>query len=704
MRAILLATMLLLIVPALAFAQGAATLVADRLEVTGDAQLVASGNVEVFFDGTRLTAAAVIYDRASDRLRIEGPILIRAADGTILTADSAQLDPRLQNGLLRGARLVLDQQLQLAANRIDRVEGRYSQLSEVAASSCNVCAGRPPLWEIRARRVVHDSVEQQLYFDNASLRIAGVPVLWVPQMRLPDPTLTRATGLLIPQLRTTNQLGLGIKLPYFIRLGDHRDLTLTPYISAETRTIEARYRQAFLAGDLELRGALSRDTIRPETERSYVFAEGAFELGHDYRLTFGIQTASDPTYLLDYGFSDKDRLSSQITLTRVREDDILVAELAGYNSLRSGETDASLPPLVAEFSYALRLRPTMIGGTIDLRVGGDAFWRTVDTPGDAGRDMARLGLGADWRRDWVIGPGVLAALQAGLDIDSFAIGDDPRYDARALRVTPALRAELRWPLLRRGGATGASHLIEPQLALGWAGPLGADLPNEDGRLIAFDEGNLLSLSHFPGQDAVARGWRGAAGLTWTRIGPAGAVGTLTLGRVFAMQASPDFPAASGLDGTTSDWLIAGQIDLPGGFGLRARSLFDDGYDFGKTDARLNWANDRLALGAAYVWLPADPAEDRAAPISEWTLEAAYRINQNWQISADGRYDIVADRPARAGIGIGWRNECVTVDLSVGRRYTSSTAVEPSTSLDLAVNLTGFSAGRAARVQPGSCPG
>ena len=63
---------------------------------------------------------------------------------------------------------------------------------------------------------------------------------------------------------------------------------------------------------------------------------------------------------------------------------------------------------------------------------------------------------------------------------------------------------------------------------------------------------------------------------------------------------------------------------------------------------------------------------------------------------------VASRSARAGIGVEWRNECVTVDLSVRRRYTSTADVEPSTDFDLAVTLNGFSAGRSAPVPPGRC--
>ena len=124
----------------------------------------------------------------------------------------------------------------------------------------------------------------------------------------------------------------------------------------------------------------------------------------------------------------------------------------------------------------------------------------------------------------------------------------------------------------------------------------------------------------------------------------------------------------------------------------------------KTEARLTWANDRLALNAAYVWLPADADEDRDAPVSEWTLASTYQINDHWTISADGRYDIAADTPTRAGFGVGWRNECVTVDLSVSRRYTNNTTVDPATDFGLSVNLNGFSAGRAATQTAATCRG
>ena len=46
----------------------------------------------------------------------------------------------------------------------------------------------------------------------------------------------------------------------------------------------------------------------------------------------------------------------------------------------------------------------------------------------------------------------------------------------------------------------------------------------------------------------------------------------------------------------------------------------------------------------------------------------------------------------AGLGLAYQNECITVDVSLSRRFTSSTSVEPTTDFSLSVGLLGFGNG------------
>jgi len=673
-------------------AQEAATLVADQVALDRTGRLMASGNVAAFFDGAELRATAITYDQTADTLQITGPIVIRTADGTILTADRADLDPRLENGILLGARIVLDQQLQLAANQIDRQDGRFSQLYKTSATACRVCGDGPPLWEIRAERVIHDDLERQLYFRNASFRIRGVPVLWLPRMRLPDPTLDRATGLLVPEQRNTDRLGFGIKLPYFITLGDSRDLTVTPYLSSETRTLELRYRQALPNGFLSARGAVSDDTLVDGT-RAYLFAEGEFDLGRGYQLDFDIETTSDAGYLRAYDYSDKDRLDSALALLRVTQASLMRARLTYYETLRDDEDNASLPPVIADWRFQGRAAGPL-GGTFDYQTSIDAALRTAETDGDAGRDVLRAGALGTWRRDWMLPHGLLATAELGVRADVFATTNDPAFDTTGIRFVPAGSATLRWPLAR-SGRNGAVHILEPVVQLGFADSFGTIPPNEDSLRTELDRANLFSLSRFAGEDAVQTGPQLAAGLTWTRATPAGLDTTLAVGRVLRQDADADFTPSSGLDGDASDWLVAGQIGGLDGFLFDARSLWDTANGINVADSRISWRNDRITLGANYIWQSSDSSEGRDDTISEWSVDSGFQVNDRWAFDLDARYDIAADRPISAGVGLRWRNECVTIDVSASRRFASSDTVEPTTSYGISGSIGGFSTGRAA---------
>lgn len=686
-----------------------ALLVADAVTVEGGDRLVASGNVEVLYDGIRLFATRIIYDQSTDTLQIEGPIRITDQTGNILTADSATLYQGLRNGILSGARMVLDQQLQLAAVEARRVDGRYTQLSRVAVTACQVCGkNQVPLWQIRASRVVHDQQERQLYFDDAQLRVLDMPVFYLPRLRLPDPTLKRAKGFLIPSLRSSSLLGLGIKLPYFIPIGDHQDVTLTPYLSTKTRTLEFRYRRAFHNGDLTFSGAVSSDSLIPDKARGYLYAVGDFRLRNDYKLTFDLKTTSDTSYLNDYGITGRDRLDSIVALSRVKRDSLFEASFIHYQSLRASEDNDTQPTLVGDIANERRFFPRL-GGELRLSAEAHSHYRyssiafdsaDADTEVD-GRDVARINAEISWRNRWTLPGGLRAGASAHLWLDSYQTRQDVTSVSDVSTATPGLSVDLRWPLMRRG-ANGGRTLIEPVIQIGWTGGDRGGNPNDESTRVEFDEANLLSLSRFPAADRREHGLVGAAGLRWSHEAATGWKAAVTIGRVWQDTPDADFTRSSGLDSTASDWLVSGRFSNPMGLTLSARGLLDETARFSKAEARAGWVSDRIDLGASYLLLVTDPAEDRTKAQSEWTFDGSYRMAQNWTASTQWRYDLADRRLDRVGFGLQYRNECVQVDFGASRRYASSTNIEPSTDFDLTVALKGFSTGGSAKEYRRTC--
>ncbi|MGR3378542.1 LPS-assembly protein LptD [Salipiger abyssi] len=674
-----------------------ALLIADSVFVEDGTRLVASGNVEALHDGMRMTATRILFDQENGTLTIEGPIRITDEAGNLLLADAAEMEEGLRNGLLKGARMVMDDQLQLAAVEAQRVEGRYTQLSRVAVTSCQVCGrNQVPLWQIRANRVIHDQDERQLYFEGAQFRLLDVPIFWLPHMRLPDPSLKRARGFLTPTIRSTTLLGTGLRVPYFIPLGDHQDITLTPYVSSETRTLEARYRRAFANGMIEVNGAVTKDTLRPDDTRGYLFIEGDFDLRDDFKLEFDIQSVSDDAYFNEYDYGPSERLESALTVSRARRDEYIQGDLLYYETLRAAEENDTQPSTMINAMYERRFFPTRMGGELRLGAMVHSHYRRSDLDIDSndddsvvdGRDMARLSAEASWQRRWTLAGGIRAGISGYLWADRYAVRDDAASDSEASQFTPGAALELRWPLIRRG-AYGERTLLEPVLQYGWVGGERPDIPNDESTRVEFDEANLLSLSRFPADDRHERGRLLAAGLRWLHEAPAGWTAALTLGRVWRDRVDDDFSRSSGLEGEASDWLIAGGFTNPLGLRISARGLLDESAEFSKAEARASWANARMDLGATYVMQVQDADEDRDEGQAEWGFDGSYRINRHWTGSAEWRYDLADQRLDRTGLGLQYRNECVQVDFSVMRKFASSTNLEPSTDFGLTVALTGF---------------
>ena len=694
----------LCITPALVLAQSntvqPAILVADNVSIDQNRVLQAQGNVEAFQGDIRLKASSVSYDQKSGALQIIGPITIQDGANITILADQAELSANLQNGLLIGARMVLNQRLQLASVEMNRVDGRYTQLYKTAVTSCNVCTdGRPPLWQIRAKRVVHDQAKQQLYFDDAQFRIGNIPVFYLPRLRLPDPTLKRATGFLIPSFQTTSQLGTGIRVPYFIKVGNHRDITLTPYLSSKTRTLEFRYRQAFETGNILFNGAATNDYLRPNKTRGYIFGEGQFELPRQYVLDFDIETTTDNAYLKEYRYSKKDRLDSEIAVSRTRRDKYVRVGFINFRTLRDSEDNTTLPTNVFDVDFERRVIPKFIGGEISVDANAHAHFRSSKAD-IIGRDLLRFNLEIDWEKQWALKSGLFAETKLGFAADAFSIGQDSSFPASETALIPYGSITLRYPLIRK--TQKATQILEPLLQFGWVGGDHPNIPIEESARVEFDEGNLLELSRYPRPDRRERGRTIAIGANWGRHDPNGWSTTLTIGQILRSQTDSSFSETSGLSSTISDFIVAGQFRTQSGLQLIGRGLFNDRLDVAKAEMRGSWLTNKTSISASYLWMSDDLAEARPIKVSELTFDGAYQINDHWSASSNWRYNLIEDRASNAGLGLTYQNECVSIDLSVNRSNTSSTSVEPSTNLGFKVSLQGFSASNGTQRFKRSC--
>jgi hypothetical protein len=94
----------------------------------------------------------------------------------------------------------------------DRTQGNYNVLQNGVYTACEPCKDdprKPPLWQVKAARIIHMRARRCFISKNASVEFFGVPLAYVPFMSTPDPTVKRKSGFLFPGLSQTSQYGFG---------------------------------------------------------------------------------------------------------------------------------------------------------------------------------------------------------------------------------------------------------------------------------------------------------------------------------------------------------------------------------------------------------------------------------------------------------------------------------------------------------------
>ncbi|MEM1345926.1 MAG: LPS assembly protein LptD [Pseudomonadota bacterium] len=667
------------------------TLLADRVEYDSDAgQVIAIGNVEVFFGQRTLTAARIVYDDNTRRIAAEGDIVLRDEDGTTIFADEADLDADLRDGLIKGAKALLDQQAKLAAVEGQRVDDRYNILNKVTYSPCDVCSDEPtPLWRIRARRVIHDQEDNVVHYESARLEVFGVPVLWTPYFSHPDPTVDRATGFLSPSLSTSTNYGYGLKTPFYWAIDDRTDVTLTPFITNETNPVGLfEFRRAFANGDLRVAGSLTQadftgeDAIQGNLDTQGRFRNQGIDWGWD------IQAVTDDDYLRFYDLSSESRLTSEIYARSYTREGFFDLAAVRFQSLRVGETPGLIPLALPDFEARRDLADDLGGGRLALFGSARALRRNND-----GLDSERIGLGLDWSRQEILPIGLALTGFAEVRADVFRTSDrtTPGPDDTTFRFAPLAGVEARFPLVAEGVVAGTpvSHVIEP-IAQAIVAPFAtndAAIANEDSLITEFDELNLFDTNRFSGSDRVEEGPRLDLGLRYALLssGPVGI--DASVGRSLRFEDSPDFTAGSGLREAQSDWVAGWSLRYDPYLSVRQRLRFGgDDNSLTRNAVSISTGIARARLTADYVFLAADSGTGVDEDREEIAANVFFGLTPEWSVTGNIRHDIERDALVEFGGSVRFANECCTLRAFVRRNFTATTNAPASTSFGVEVEL------------------
>jgi LPS-assembly protein len=363
-----------------------------------NSRVTAVGSVQIYYNGSRLEADKVIYDQKTRRLHAEGNVWLRQADGKIVTGEILDLDEDMRDGFVDSLRLEGEDKTRFAAPRMERGgNDKISVFESGVYTACEPCAddpSKPPKWEIKASRIIHDDVEKMVYFENARLEYFDVPVFWWPFMSNPDPSVRRKSGWLPPTFMSSGLYGFGVTTPYFWAIAPSYDLTLTPTVTTiQGLLMQAEWRQRLDNGsyNIKLAGINQLDPglfdekngagyPGDRVNRGSIDSSGKFALTSQWTWGWDLMAVTDKTFFQDYGLNNylqvndsfhnfiSDAGTSQIYLAGRGDRSYFDARVIYTYGLSLADVQSQLPVIYPVIDYAYTFGQPVLGGELSYKV------------------------------------------------------------------------------------------------------------------------------------------------------------------------------------------------------------------------------------------------------------------------------------------------------------------------------------------------
>ena len=701
----------------------------DEMVYDYDHDVVAAvGNVKIYYGGYTLEAQKVSYDRRSGRLVATGQVTLTDPTGASYYSEHIDITDDFRDGFVQSLRVDTAQHTYFAASRAERSEGQTTTFVGGVYTACEPCKEhpeRPPLWDVKAAKIVQNGKTRRIYFHHARLEFFGLPIAWLPYFSVPDPTVSRATGLLTPAFGYSARVGAFLTTPYFWALAPNYDVTLTPTVLSRQgllTELEWRHTNGPLTYSVNVAGIYQLDpsafpagSAARTTWRGGIASAGTYAINRDWTLGWNGTLLSDRGFGIDYGVlgANASDLKSTIYLTGLRGRNYFNAASSYYQVLTEPTAGAqyaqNLQAWVApEVDY--QRVADVFGGQMTFTTNIANVVRQTDDPFNISGDPTTYyhGVAGEfvrgtqeiaWQRRFVGLFGQVFKPFASVRGDLYYMTGNSASAvtgrSTATRFMPAVGLEWSWPILMTAG--NLSQIIEPvaQVIVRPDETGVGTLPNNDAQSLVFDSSNLFTIDKFSGFDRIEGGTRANIGLRYhaafgngaTIDGIAGQSIQLAGTNPFASDPISNVAAYSGLETTFSDYVAGLTVDSGLGARVDARARFDNAtlaLNRGELLATASFGRATTSVG--YLYSRSDPNAGRTSPSSVIRGGASLSIGENWRAFGSITYDIAGRAIADDTFGLAFDNDCVTLSVAYSETRFGYTARDPARVISVSLAL------------------
>lgn len=694
-------------------------LASDELTYNNDTGVViATGGVQIDYGSYKLVADRVEYDQNTGRMRAIGSVEMIEPTGNRIYADELDVTDDFADGFVNALRIETPDNTRIAAESAERSDGTETTFNNGVYTACEQCEKnpeRPPLWQVKAERVIQNGETQTIRMERATFELFGMPIAYLPYLELPDHNKKRKTGFLTPSYRTSENLGYGVSVPFYWAISPYMDATFTGTAYSKQGFLgEAEFRRNFADGEVTLRIA-GISQLKPEqftantsdaleTERAMIASTGRFRINPRWTFGWNVMAQTDNNFARTYNIEDYNAstVKSEVFLTGVSNRsyfDLRTYRFDVQDADENNTTEKQQALVHPSLDYQRTFSDPIAGGELALNVNGYSLSRRADDinpraglaavdPLNADRykgfegNNSRLSAELEWKRTLTTMNGLRLTpiLAARGDLNSVDVDNAPTdYNgtfagngthSRGM-VTAGLEAS--YPVLIT--APNSSHVIEP-IAQVFVRPdehLAGGIPNEDAQSFVFDATSLFERDKFAGFDRTEGGTRANVGLRYSGNYSNGMTTYATFGQSYHLAglnsfATPDLSQAtrnSGLEDDVSDFVGAVGLATRRGFSFAASARFDkDDFRAERTDITTGYSNSRLSLSGTFSEIKAPRPNTYSEPDRrEVTGFASLKIHDYWRVAGSASYDLADNEFDRYAFGVLYEDECYAFSFS-----------------------------------------
>jgi LPS-assembly protein len=438
----------------------AARVEANTLAYDSGADVIsAQGRAVMNYGGFTIACDDLRYNQQSGDAECIGNVEVTDPAGNVVRADRIEITGGMKEAFIQSMTITTSDGAQITARDVRFASALQTVLNEASYSPCGLCIdakGQRIGWRIKAARMVHDSTEKTIYFEQPSLEVLGIPVAWLPWLSLPDPQQKQSNGFMLPSLNYDEKYGVRVTAPYFVSVGDDIDILLSPALmSRQGFLMAAEYQQRFEYGAFSLSGSgiyqLDPDAFGGVGRREWrgaLQSAGEFVPIPGWTVGWSYSAFTDPGYFDDHDFSTDGYGVNEVYATHLSRDfyaDIRLQEFLKYGQYEAAtlalsdaaadlaqDQQAATAPNARGTGYfdlgdwgQLRASASLVGVYRD-ETDTDSWGGVPYVLGYEG-DKTHATAEVSWQNPWITGGGIVVTPYLGVraDLTDYSQGDGP---------------------------------------------------------------------------------------------------------------------------------------------------------------------------------------------------------------------------------------------------------------------------------------